>query len=1270
VTISGPDRDRARGDPGPYVPRIAAEWDLDVPGTRARQVDATLVFVDISGFTALSEKLAARGRIGAEELTDVLRYVFSEMLAIAYARGGVLLKFGGDALLLMFSGDGHPVRACTAAVAMQGVLRDIRQGRSSIGAVPLRMSVGVHTGSVDLFLVGSSHRELLVVGPAASATTRMEHAAVAGEILVSETTAGFLPARRLGDARAGGRLLRWRVASDADPAPVLARPVPLETVTGCIPVALRRHLAESGFDSEHRVASIGFVQYQGVDALLAQDGPDATAAALDRVIAAVQEAADAEEVTFLATDIDEDGGKVILAAGVPRGRDDDEGRLLRAVRRVLDTDLPLAVRVGVNRGHVFAGDIGTDFRRTYTVMGDTVNLAARLMAAAPLGEGYATASVLERSRTVFDADPLEPFLVKGKTDPIQAYRLGETRGPRTERRSRTSFVGRSHEVAQLEGAWDSVIRSGRGAAIVVEAERGFGKSRIVDELRARRPDATTVVIQGEPYGTASAFLALRAPLAAWLALDLGRADAPAQVGVAVTDRTPELAPLAPLLGPVLGTHLDETQATARIAPEFRMDRLADLVEALLATDATGRDGDPLLLVVEDAHWLDDATASLLERLAARADTHPWLVVTTRRPGGEATEGATVLRLGSLDAADAASVVQELTEGAPLRPAEIAALVERAGGSPLFLEELVRVARDRGVDGLPESLDGVAAAEIDALPPLTRTVLRMASVLGGSFETAVLVDMLAEDGVVLDAATLRDLARYLVADGPDAFRFRHALPREVAYESLAYGRRRQLHARAAHALLATGGADQPRADLLALHFSRAQDWARAWDHAQRAGAEAEAASAPREVVVQLTRAVEAARRVDTIEVRELASVWERLGDAHEVLGSLPDADAAFRHAVALVPDDRVLVARLGDKRVVIVGEHQHRHTAAVRLARRVRRDLGPDDTVAARAVRAQLLAHEAAIRFHQGRYREAVRVCEAAVAEVAPGEEPLALATALSVSDAARSRLGLGGDPGLTERALEIYERHGDLVGVAVTLTNLGMLAYFDGQWDEAGRLYRRAIEASERSGDAVGTAISAANLAELLINQGRVDEVEPHLGPALRTLSSLDAPLQQSFAVLQMGRLEARLGERSAMRGWMRDAMALDDGVGAREEGAQTRATFAECEALLGGFDEAATLVAEARAIANPEPDTPLGVLVDRVEASVLGGLGRSEEAFALAASTAERARESGAFFDLVVLLDLLAAHGREESPAYGRERDVWVERLGIVAGVGPDRPT
>ena len=209
-----------------YLPRVALEWELDAPDRAWQAIDATLVFVDISGFTRLSEKLARRGRIGAEVLTEVLSAVFGRMLALAYERGGALLKFGGDALLLMFRSDDHAVQACSAAVEMRAALRAASGLPSAAGRLDLKMSVGIHSGTVHLFLVGDLHRELLVAGPAATLTAAMEKAANQGQIMVSPATADALPRGSTGPRVGPGHLLRWRQARVAPIGAVLPRQVP------------------------------------------------------------------------------------------------------------------------------------------------------------------------------------------------------------------------------------------------------------------------------------------------------------------------------------------------------------------------------------------------------------------------------------------------------------------------------------------------------------------------------------------------------------------------------------------------------------------------------------------------------------------------------------------------------------------------------------------------------------------------------------------------------------------------------------------------------------------------------------------------------------------------------------------------------------------------------------------------------------------------------------------------------------------------------------
>src|SRR4051794_21851512 len=148
----------------PYLPRVTLDWLREEPTLRRRALEGTLAFVDISGFTAMSERLAPQGRQGAEEVTDVMNATFGRLLALAYEHGGGLLKLGGDAMLLFYDGDDHASRASAAAWSMRDSLAALGPLRTSAGAVELQMHVGIHSGALDFFLVGTRHRELFVSG--------------------------------------------------------------------------------------------------------------------------------------------------------------------------------------------------------------------------------------------------------------------------------------------------------------------------------------------------------------------------------------------------------------------------------------------------------------------------------------------------------------------------------------------------------------------------------------------------------------------------------------------------------------------------------------------------------------------------------------------------------------------------------------------------------------------------------------------------------------------------------------------------------------------------------------------------------------------------------------------------------------------------------------------------------------------------------------------------------------------------------------------------
>src|SRR5690242_15693360 len=415
------------GTLAPYMPRALlarlARASIEV---LTETVPVTMVFADVSGFTRLSERLARAGQEGAEQLVDLINACFTDLLADAYGRGGSLVKFGGDAMLLLFYNEGHTERACEAAAAMRRTLRTVGHIRAGATNVVLRMSVGVHSGEYTMFVVGDSHRELLVGGSGATAVVEMENAASSGHIVISPQTARCLPRSCVGASVGPGFLLaRSPAAPEWTTPPGLVTPTD-EVIAPFLPEAVRTQLREGAgsIAPQHRTAAIAFVRFGGLDGLVARRGAVAAARRLDELVRLVQEAADRYEVCFLDTDIDTDGGKIRLSAGVPWAIGEDEERMLVALRHIVEAQPPLPLQAGVSWGPVFTAGVGPPYRRWYAVMGDTVNVAARLAAHAPAGRVYATGDFLRNSKASFQMTVLEPFHVKGRDQPVHAADVG------------------------------------------------------------------------------------------------------------------------------------------------------------------------------------------------------------------------------------------------------------------------------------------------------------------------------------------------------------------------------------------------------------------------------------------------------------------------------------------------------------------------------------------------------------------------------------------------------------------------------------------------------------------------------------------------------------------------------------------------------------------------------------------------------------------------------------------------------------------------------
>jgi len=1244
-----------------YVPSNAIGWSEADDDRSWREVDATLCFIDISGFTNLSERLARRGRIGAEELAEVLNHVFGDMLEVAYLHGGSLLKFGGDALLLLFEEWNHEVRATSAAVEMRRVLRDAENHETSVGRLRLRMSVGIHSGEMHLFKAGEIHHELLIAGPGATMTTEMERVADAGEIVVSDATRDALAEDSTGERKGDGWLLRWRTPR-CDPMPsVEVTAEDPETVSQWVPELLRGYLAAARPEPEHRIAGVAFIKISGFDLLLAYRGPEQAAHVLGETISRIQEAARDEGVTFLATDINADGAKVILVTGVPIAQEEDEGRLLRAVRRIADAPGGLNIHIGVNQGHVFAGEIGTSYRSAYTIIGDTVNLAARLAAAAPASAIYATVGILDSSGILFHSEPIEPFHVKGKEELIHAYALGEEEGEReVETEGELPFVGRQQELSRITQAiWETV--DGTGTVLTIVGDVGSGKSRLIKEACLICSAVRTITVRSESYGTSTPYRPLRDVFRSLIEIDRAeQATMAEELETKIAAIAPELIEYLPFIGDVTHVDVARTETVEAIEPRFRQDRLADVLISLMDKLLVG----PTVFDLDDAQWMDDATAHLMGRIAEATEDHPWTVLVSRRRRDEGfmpTNG-TVIELGGLTTSEAEDLVIEATAGAPLRPHEVEAVVARSGGNPLFLHEILQVVRETGsVEQLPDSLGTVVSTSIDALPQLSRSILRYCAVLGRSFRTSIVQEILKEDRLEFDAVTRRSLRRFLVSDGTGRLRFTNAMIRDVAYDGLSFRRRRELHLRAAKAFEKTTDDPDTIADLLSLHYSIGGDAERAWHYARIAGDQAREAYANIDASAHYVRALESARRLDQVTDSQRAEVWAQLGDVREQSGLFQAALDAYRSASRLETDE-VSRAELMLKRAS-ARERAAQYSMALREASRARRLVMEASSPKAQRLDARAAAFRAMVRMRQGRPTEALRTARDAVERARRAGETIALARAYGAMAWAHLMLDEPGAQKLWLDALALYERVGDLSGQGYMNINLGGLAYVEGRWDEALEYYGRSRDAAERLGNSVDVGVAEGNIGEVLVKQNKFDEAEPQLNRAVRVAKASGDAFTVVFANLQIARIFIERDDHAQAADLLREIREQATSLHMKEPAYEAAILLADLKARSGEAHAALELLDNAE-LEGKEEASIFAPTANRVRALALAKMGQLPEAIRTANAGLETARARHLDYEVAMLLlckaELLDKEDPDEAARLRGAGNGIIERLDI----------
>ena len=1193
----------------PYIPPGLARVLLADPtlAPRVEQFPAAVLFADISGFTPLTEALARRGAEGPEEMTRLLNAYFSRLIAAIEAEGGEVVKFSGDALTALFPATVEPAghdarRAVQATAAMHALMGEFATLPTSAGPIALAVKIGVGVGTVYAFRVGGvlERWEYLVAGDPLRQVAEAEHTAGPGETIISPEAAAVL-------------------ASPTTPSALLPRPLTAPQITpgtnlraataalrGFIPGALRAWIGEGLQEwlAELRPMSLLFIGVSGLD----YTAPDALER-LQAFLTASQEVIYRYEGSLNKLAVD-DKGTILLAmfGAPPLAHADDAARAAQAARDllVMAEAQGLAMAIGVATGPVFAGPVGSTNRREYTVMGDAVNSAARLMAAAGPGDIRCDFATAHDARRVLAFDTLPPVRLKGKAGLVQVYRPTGLAQPQEQ--VGTTLVGRQAELARLAAALDDV-QAGRQRLLLIEGEAGMGKSRLLEELTGlcHARGLTALASAGHSSERQTPYRAWREVFNAYF--ELGGVEAPAErrrlVYAQVAEIAPELIERLPLLNDLLSTGFPETPLTAVLETERRYQGREALLIELLRRWAAER---PLVLLLDDVHWIDTRSWGLALAVASALHTAdlPLLMVLTMRPiprperppelvALEALRGAEHIRLTALSPTEIVALAA-ISLGVPAHalPTAVAELVRaRADGNPFFAEEIVLALRDQGVLAitagdcvlhgdldeaarhLPDTIQGVVLSRIDRLDPEEQMLLRVGAVIGRSFPYQPLRAALSSYLALADTDLRACLERLAVLDlipqeTPDpnlCHVFKNAITREVAYSTMLFAQRRELHRRVAewyevHYDLTEAGANTgedpatlglPRAEiihLLAYHYQQAGDTERERRYAALAGELAAAGFANAEALVYLNRALALTPPAARAERRRL--IREQV---HDVLADrlAQEADIAALSDLSAADDMRAqaeLVLRQANYRLVTDSFPRAAEAAerAAELAHCVGWSEG--ETMARRLHGAALipLAHYDEARTQLG--------------------QALALARSMGlagIEDDCLRDLGLmayhQGDyttaRGYYEQALAIDQAIGDRRGESATLVRLGAVSRELGDSATALACYEQALAIDRATGDRDDEADGLRGIGMVAYDRGDYLAARAAYTESLTLERATGDREGQAACLAAMGMIARALGDFAAAQEALDQALVINQEIGDRCCEAAVRADLA-----------------------------------------------------------------------------------------------------------------
>lgn len=1270
------------------------------------RTNGSVLFADISGFTPLTAALVQELGVqrGAEEVLNQINPVYEAIIAELHRYGGSVMGFAGDSITCWLDGD-RSARAVACALAMQESMRPFATVKTPAGTpISLAIKVAVAAGPARRFIVGDPDIQLIDVlaGRTLDHVAGAEKMAAKGEVVVGQEVVSAL-----GNS---AQIVEWRESPGGErfavinglsewpsiaPHPsLLSVALPDEQVRAwALPPVYSRLQSGEKFLAELRPSIALFLKYTGID----YDNDEDAGAKLDAYVRWLQATAQKQEGFLIQLTIGDKGSYAYFSFGAPLAHDDDS---TRAVASALDLqhvppelDFISDIRVGISRGRVWAGECGARVRHTYGVMGNEVNMAARLMGKAAPGQILVRRRVAEDARA-FQFRQLGLMTVKGGAEPIPVAELVGRQ--QVQLLQSTQFdqplVGRENEIAQLDRLLDSVL-VGRGQLVTVQGPTGIGKSHLlaVFQQSAVANGFQVAIGAGQHIFQSTTYYPWQQIMRQVLGLKLNPAeyigdatesDRVEAVENALSQINPDWAVRVPLLGDLLGLSIPDNPTTAAFDPKQRRQTLFAFVVEVLRTWSRSQ---PLVLVFENAHWMDDTSGELFEAVAKTVADVPIMLVAVVRSvaetGASTGTSATIekldnyhlLELVELGQGDVERLIENLL-GGPLSLLGTLLISAKAQGNPFFTRELVDALRESGhlvrVDGnwmlsdgmieamrkanvlvqeegawvlakaadlstinlgIPDSVHGVILARLDRLPDSHKPTIKIASVIGYSFELGLVAQVHPSSpprGTLRDQAITLEERDFIFQDwqahdpsDQDIYTFRQQATQEVSYETLLFTQRRELHCKLAELL----ERQTPEAvGQIAYHAYLGEDWPRALRYHLLAGAQDKQLFANLQSIDHYRKALAGADHLppqETLVQRQ--QIHADLGELLLTIGRNDEGQEHLLSALALAeeldnPEAQAYVCRWMARAYEVRGQYP----PALEWIDRGLAILG--DRLTPAALELRLIS--GLIFSRRGDYKQASQQALASMLAAEEINAPSIVARAhnlLGLIDRSRARTHEAAAH--FEEALTLYREIGNLQGQAQAQNSLANV-YFDmGRWTDADRFYRQAGQMFSQLGNVYNRVLVDNNLGGIALNQGRLDEALHFYQRALDALAQIGGSLWVMGALhMNLGATHIRRHEPALAFAHLRDSQSLFEQAKVRDLLPEMHRRLAEAHLSQRDFANAGEQATRSLAIAEELAVPGEQGLTWRVMGMIAATEGRPDQAEASLEKATDLLREVG----------------------------------------------